>query len=300
MRSALIFSGILHILLFVVIFFGLPSFLEKKQIENSAIVVEILPISDVTNAKPQKKSVKKPKAETKQTAPAKVKPALPDPTIKAEPEMTKSKSKPEPTPEPVPQKVAEVKKTEVKKEKKKEEKPKEKAKPKEEKKKKPEKKKEPELDFGAVLNTLEEIESTQKEEKAEDKKDFSDIEDMLDTKEVQTEYKPGLPMSMSEKDAIRNQIMRNWSTSMISGAKDAHTMVVTLVISLSSDGTVTNVEKKDTMRYNTDPVFRAMVDSAERAVRKSSPLKDLPPEKYAVRDGWREIELNFDPSEMMY
>jgi outer membrane biosynthesis protein TonB len=298
MRSALIFSGILHILLFVVIFFGLPSFLEKKQIENSAIVVEILPISDVTNAKPQKKSVKKPKAEEKQTAPAKVKPALPDPTIKAEPEMTKSKSKPEPTPEPVPQKVAEVKKPEVKKEKKKEEKPKEKAKPKEEKKKKPEKKKEPELDFGAVLNTLEEIESTQKEEKAEDKKDFSDIEDMLDTKEVQTEYKPGLPLTSSERDAIKNQITQNWS--LISGAKDAHTMVVTLVISLSSDGTVTNVEKKDTMRYNTDPVFRAMVDSAERAVRKSSPLKNLPTEKYAGAKGWNRVEINFDPSEMMY
>ena len=36
--------------------------------------------------------------------------------------------------------------------------------------------------------------------------------------------------------------------------------------------------------------------SAVRAVHKCSPLKNLPPEKYG---SWREMEINFDPKEML-
>jgi ABC-type uncharacterized transport system auxiliary subunit len=102
-------------------------------------------------------------------------------------------------------------------------------------------------------------------------------------------------LTMAESHEIESQIMLNWSRPSLLDKSDSNKMVVRLKISLSSDGEITNIEKIDIVRYNSDPVFRAMVDSAERAVRKSSTLK-----KYAVRDGWRGIELNFDPSQMMY
>ena len=36
--------------------------------------------------------------------------------------------------------------------------------------------------------------------------------------------------------------------------------------------------------------------SAVRAVRKSAPFTNLPPDKY---DAWSEVVVNFDPSELM-
>jgi hypothetical protein len=78
-------------------------------------------------------------------------------------------------------------------------------------------------------------------------------------------------------------------------------MVVTLNIKIAQNGEVTKIDiAKNMLRYNSDPFYKAMVESAIRAVSRSSPLKGLPPEKYMVKNGWQEIELNFDPSEMMY
>ncbi len=128
--------------------------------------------------------------------------------------------------------------------------------------------------------------------------DFSEIEDFLSNVEKQSEYKPGLPLSISEKDAIKQQIMRNWTFN--AGAKAAQDIVVSLKISVAKDGSVRNVKIDNMIRYSSDSFFRAMVDSAVRAVRKTSPLRNLPIEKYDVKDGWREMVINFDPSEMMY
>jgi len=297
MRSGIIFSAIIHILLVVVLLFGLPSYFEKKITEESAVIVEILPVADITNVKPRRKVVPKSKPKRKPSSSAKIKPALPDPTKKPKPKM----SKPEPKPKKAP-KIAKKPKPEpkiVQKDVKPIVRP-----PKKEEKKVEEKKEEekPEDLFASVLNTVEEIETSQKDEKEteEDNLDFSDIEDMLASSNDQPKYMPGLPLSISEKDAIINQIMRNWNTSSFSGAKDAHKMIVTLIVIFNKDGTVEKITRKNTTRYHSDRVYRSMVESAERAVRKSSPLKDLPPEKYAVKDGWREMKINFDPSQMMY
>ncbi|PIR39142.1 MAG: hypothetical protein COV35_01085 [Alphaproteobacteria bacterium CG11_big_fil_rev_8_21_14_0_20_39_49] len=295
MRSGVIFSAILHVIFFAVILFGLPSFYEKKLTEHSAIVVEILPVGEFTNVKPkaQKKVVPKarPKVPTSQTA--NVKAAQPDPTVKPKPKMS------EPEPKPQTPKVVEKPKPEPKIVQK-DVKPIAKPPPPKKEEKKVVKKEESQEDlFGSVLKTIEDIESKPKDDSKGEEVDFSDIEDMFNNSE-ESDYKPGLPLSISEKDAIKRQIMENWSTTSFSGAKDAHKLTATLIIILDIQGNVKSIERKDSFRYNSDPIYRALVDSAERAVRKSSPLKDLPPEKFAVKDGWREMEINFDPSQMMY
>ncbi len=268
----------------------MPSFFSKKDVLDSAITVEILPISELTNVAPKKAP---PKAEPKKevTSATKPKQSMADPNKKPEPIVAPEPAKPE------PKKEAEIKEKEVA--------PLVKPKPPEE--KKPEKKKEEkkqetkEDNFASVLKSVEEMNvKDEPQEKEEEKADFGDIEDLLAKSDSQPEYKPGAPMSLSDKDAVRQQVMQNWSLSSVSGAKDAQNMVVTLNIKVAVDGTVQDVEIKDKMRYNTDSFYKAMADSAVRAVLKSSPLKGLPPEKYDVKDGWREMEMNFDPREMFY
>ena len=49
-------------------------------------------------------------------------------------------------------------------------------------------------------------------------------------------------------------------------------------------------------RYLSDGAFKAAADSAIRAVHKSSPLKNLPADKYG---SWKEFEINFDPKDLL-
>lgn len=100
-------------------------------------------------------------------------------------------------------------------------------------------------------------------------------------------------LSMLEIDAIRKQISDNWD--LPAGAKDAQNMVVTLRIQLNPDGTVTNVEVVDGGRLNSDPFYRAMAESAQRAVYRVGQIRNLRPASYAT---WRDMTINFDPREM--
>jgi outer membrane biosynthesis protein TonB len=288
MPKGLGYSVILHVALLLVIFFGLPNFFKDKVIEDQVVTVEILPVSEITNVKAAKA---KPKPEPVKDE------KKPDPTPPKPSQSEPEKAKPvePPKPEPVKtEKKPEIKESEVKPL----PKPKEEAKKEEKKeeKKKPEKKAE-EDPFDALVKNLEKTQPQEKtEEKKEDEPNFDDIANALAKSDVKQEFKPSLPMSVSEKDAVKKQVSDNWT--ILSGAKDAKDMVVTLKLSLAQDGTVKDVEIKNQARYNTDSSYRAVVDSAVRAVYKSSPLKGLPADKY--QGGWDEIELNFDPSEMMY
>lgn len=110
----------------------------------------------------------------------------------------------------------------------------------------------------------------------------------------QVSYKPGLPLSMSEKDNIIQQIVKNWS--ILPRIKDYKDVIFSLKIKLAQSGEVTNVDVINKIRYKSDKFYGASVDLAIRAIYKASPFKNLPIEKYDVLGGWRELELNFDPS----
>lgn len=278
-------SGVMHFFMLLVAIFGLPHLLDRSRIEEpQAITVEILPITGITNVKPQD-AKPEPKPEEKQAEPEK-----PQPKVQTAPEPKKEQPKvveeaPPPPPEP------------KKEEKKVEEKPKEPEKKKEA--KKPEEKKKPkasEDDLMAVLKSVKE--TAQKQEKTEEQKAPSNEDNSESSKKaLSNQYNPGLPLSMSEKDAIRSQIAKCWNVP--AGAKDAHELIVVLRVQLEQDGTVTNVElaSSSKSRYASDTFFRAAADSALRAVRQCSPLENLPPDKYQT---WRDIELTFDPKEMLF
>lgn len=275
-KKGLACSVAFHLLLLLLMIFGLPSLLKNEPpIEPAAITVEILPISSISNVKPSEGTqIEKPKPEEPIPEPEKIKPSPPVKTS----EPTPPPPVPEPTPAPVPPKP-EIKKPEIKPE------------------IKPEPKKEPkkpkEDDLAAILKAVKE-EATK--EKTTDKKEPPKDKTSPFHKAISNRFDPSQNMSISEKDAIMGQLARCWNPP--AGAKNAHELVVVIDAEFNNDGSYIKAEIADESRsrYNSDSFFRAAADAALRAVRQCSPLKNLPPGKY---DTWRAMELHFDPREML-
>lgn len=267
-QRSLGYSVMLHTALVLIAAFGLPILLPKTpEPEPMVMTVDILPISAMTNVKPSDQPIEK-----AQKAPT---PPTPKPV-----------SKPAPAP-PTPQEKAEEPKPFDPMEK-----AEEKPKPDE---KKEEAKKEPQKLEDVLKNLQKESEKAEKNAK-----------DKATTEENKTRsnapYDDSMPLSISEKDAIKNQFIKCWR--MPAGAKDPHSLAVRIHVMLKEDGSLISSEivADQLPRYNSEPFFRAAADAAIRAVAQCTappmgPLKDLPPDKYG---SWRDMELNFDPSELLY
>src|SRR5690606_35185981 len=98
-------------------------------------------------------------------------------------------------------------------------------------------------------------------------------------------------LTFSEIDALRRQIGRCWTLPV--GADRIDGMVVRLRIQVRPDRMVQQVTIQDDGRMASDPTFRAVAESARRAVDRCSPLQ-LPPDKYAI---WRDIVMSFYPED---
>jgi hypothetical protein len=96
-------------------------------------------------------------------------------------------------------------------------------------------------------------------------------------------------LSNGEIDALMRQIGGCWT--LPAGIEGIEDMVVRLRIQVRPDRNVQIVTIEDQARLNRDPTFRAVAESARRAVDRCSPL-NLPPDKYAL---WRDIVMNFYP-----
>ena len=74
-------------------------------------------------------------------------------------------------------------------------------------------------------------------------------------------------------------------------------MTVEIKVAMNIDGTVREATLSNQLRMAADPFYRAMAESALRAVLnpRCQPFK-LPPDRYEI---WQTMELNFDPREML-
>jgi len=98
-------------------------------------------------------------------------------------------------------------------------------------------------------------------------------------------------LTLSELDALRRQIARCWTLPV--GIEGLQNMVVQLRIQVGPDRSVQQVTIQDRARLERDASFRAVAESAKRAVDRCSPL-DLPVDKYAL---WRDIMMSFHPED---
>ena len=102
-------------------------------------------------------------------------------------------------------------------------------------------------------------------------------------------------LTLSEEDALRAQIFGCWSVPL--GLPYDEDLLVRIKLSLKKDGTITSSEILDHQRMNRpgQKFYKVLAESALRAVRLCQPLK-VPPTGY---DKWKEIQLNFNPTEML-
>lgn len=280
MKRPLVTSLIIHGILLIVAIVGLPHIARDVELAEP-VSVELLPISELTTT--NKPPVKAPPKEEK-----KEEPPPPKQEELEKPPTVKETAKAEPEPEKEPEKVEKAEAV-IPKEENPEPKKEEPKKPKKEIPKKTDVKKEAkaEEDFDALLKNL-------AEEKPEPKTEVTENTEKTDPTPAPNVSRISDRLSMSETDALRQQLGMCWN--IMAGAQNSENLAVEVRLYVNPDRTVRQVDILDQSRYNSDTFFRAAADSVLRAVRNPmcSPL-NLPADKY---DQWKEIVVNFDPRDM--
>ena len=102
-------------------------------------------------------------------------------------------------------------------------------------------------------------------------------------------------LSLSQEDALRAQIFGCWSVPL--GLPYDEDLLVRIKLQLKKDGTIMKSEILDHQRMNKpgQKFYKVLAESALRAVRLCQPLK-VPPTGY---DKWKDLQLNFNPTEML-
>ncbi|MSO84977.1 MAG: hypothetical protein EXR02_00340 [Rhodospirillales bacterium] len=290
MRRNVVLSLFFHATVIVVAVVGLPDIGKRDLNLDRPIVVDILNVAPETNAPPP------PRAETKPEPPKAAPPPPPPPKVAPPPPPPPPPPKPTAEPAPAPATKPEPVK----------EKPKEEARPPEPRlaKVQPKRKPPPPDDMASVLKTLEENKQrpAKTDKTAKDRKPTPPPEEKFDLAEIQKTltqkprmHDPTKALSISEIDLVRQQIAQCWN--LPAGAKDAHRMTVDIRVAMNLDGTVREATLREQARVQADPFYRAMAESALRAVLnpRCQPFK-LPPDRYDV---WQIMELKFDPREIL-
>ncbi len=314
MRYPVLASILFHAAIVAVGFVGLPALRSPPPTPEIPIVVELVDLGPITNlptARELKKEEPKPAppkvAETPEPPPppppkAKAPPPPPPPPVPAREEVAavppppkpKPAPKKEPKPEPKPEPKKEVKKPEPKT-------------PVRLAKAKPRRKPPPPDPFAGVLKTVERLKKQPPPEKKEEKKKAKTPEKKKDDFQQQiakalsrrpTAHNPNRRISISERDAlisaIRDQVTKCWS--LPAGAKGAEDMIIEIKVAVNQDGRVRTANIANSGRMYSDPFYRAMAESALRAVLnpRCSPFK-VPIDRYEV---WKDLTLVFNPKEM--
>ncbi len=110
---------------------------------------------------------------------------------------------------------------------------------------------------------------------------------------VKNSFATGL--TLSEEDALRAQIFGCWSVPL--GLPYDENLLVRIKLKLKKDGTIMKSEILDHERMNMpgQKFYKVLAESALRAVRLCQPLK-VPPTGY---EKWQDLQLNFNPAEML-
>jgi hypothetical protein len=266
MTKSLIYSLSFHVLMILLTILSLP-FMLRQPIDLPPIIsVELIQISDKTNipyAPKARKVIEKVKEEEKRIVSEQAPPAA------------KAKEKPDRIPMP---KEKDEKKEIVKK----------KQNPKEV---KPEIRQASEFEKKEIIDTNEIaalIDKAKEEITAVEKRS-----DKLTQSTDKNSFASGL--TLSEQDALRAQIFGCWTVPL--GLPYDDNLLVRIKLKLKQDGTIAKSEILDHERMNRpgQKFYKVLAESALRAVRICQPLR-VPQSGY---DKWKDIQLNFNPTEML-
>lgn len=303
--GAAISSFLLHLCVAALVFFGLPSFFEPEFDMTQSIAVEIVTVAEISNPPPPAPAAKSEPVETADIPPPPDPLPEPDP-VPPEPEALPEPAPPEPTPKP---EIVEAPPPPV-----------------------PEAEPEPEIVEPLPEPEPEVVEAPPPPSKPErlaaldvdtppaprskpkppaKKQQFDTLlKDLTESapkpRAPETEIAPAAPaptpstvtsardepLSMTVSDSIRRQVEAKWNVP--AGARDAGELDVVISIWLRPDGSVLKAEIVDRARMAQPggEFFRAVAESALRAVWQAHPFHDLPPDRY---NDWRKITFTFTP-----
>lgn len=315
MQVGFTYSIILHIALFLLLMFGID-YSKKLSSQEETILLELIPISTITNVKTTTNDVKQidkkkeliSKDEVKKDTKTNLKNGESDNANisqkKVEPKKLEENKIEKKEVELKEEKVEEKKEPEIKKDKEtKQEKKLEKKEIKEkdipEKKKKKTQPTEDDELANSVLKSLQEGGKKSSKNNQEKQKSLNDIMENAIKGDTTTDFNAEGDLSMSEIAAIRSQISQAWRVTSFSGGKDNNNLRVIVTVKLSEQGEVEDIQikKKSIPVGVNNQIYNAFVDSVMRAIRTASPLQNLPSDKYS---SWNEMELTFDSSGMIY
>ena len=290
LKKPLIYSVAFHGALVLLAIFGLPHIVKEREVIESVPVELVTNISEITTT--NKPPVKTPPKEDPKPEPPKPAEKKPPPTPTPPPppeEALEEPPKPDVKPEPTTAEIAEklIKKPPEKKP----EKPKPVKKPEKPKPKKEEPKKDTQQDdFDKLLNTQLEADPPQPETPPNEQPNNNTPEPSPNVSRFSD------VLSMSERDALIQQLSGCWSVISSMGSSNAGELAVEVRVTMNPDRTVRTAQIVNMSRYNSDTFFRSAADAALRALKnpRCNPLI-LPPDKYSQ---WQNMVINFDPKDM--
>lgn len=100
-------------------------------------------------------------------------------------------------------------------------------------------------------------------------------------------------LSQSELDALRARLIQLWNPPV--GIRNAGDMVIRVRVLLRPDGTLAGPPSVLTSGHG--PMFESARDSAIRAIFRGQPFDMLKPQTYET---WKDIEVTFDPRDMLF
>lgn len=299
MRYGAAISGFLHTTIVLLILVGLPKILQSERKGVAPVAVEIVSqdefarLPEHRKRKPRKSSLKAPESSITRKSPkqaAQPPEALPNTAVKTVPPIPpnletevvpKPKRKPDAKPS-LPKPKPKLKQLAAS--------PKKKPGPRP--KKKPKLPLDKEKQFLSVLKNLEKqkklsrLSATKKEDKVAKRTEQKFRRSQFEQRRIAAQL----------SEAIKRQVSPCWKIQ--AGAKNAANIEVAIWMRFNQDGSLSAVPRiQDRGQLGNDPFFRAIAESALRALRDPScvPIK-LPYKHY---DMWREIVLNFDPKEAL-
>ena len=256
MRTSFLISIGFHLLIFVFVMFGLqftsPSLVLDQRVINAQVISETQAPKPIPPPTPKKAEKTPPPPSPKKAVAlplSKPKPAPPlDPPKRGK--VKKPKSKPDPKIAEKPKKVA--------------------------RKFAPRPKARPKPNFEQMmLRTVEKLDDrslTKPEKKNFDKKMAALMKRQSNPTPQKMQRAPiGEKLTISEIDAIKQQIERCWLVPAAIGAKDVEKMVVQIRIKLNPDGRLRESRITDRFRLETNATYKAVAESALRAKHSPQP-----------------------------
>ena len=267
MTKSLIYSITFHSIMILITFLTLP-FMLREPVELPPIVsVELIQISDKTNI-PYAPKARKIIEETKKKEEERV-------VSEQAPPAAKAKEKPDRI--PLPNEKKEEKQIVKKKQ-------------------NPEEIK-PQIRQSSEFEKKEVVDTNQIAALIDKAKEEEAVKQKKTNKITQSSQKNSFAsgLTLSQEDALRAQIFGCWSVPL--GLPYDEDLLVRIKLKLKKDGTILKSEILDHQRMNRpgQKFYKVLAESALRAVRLCQPLK-VPPTGY---DKWKELQLNFNPTEML-